>query len=143
MPGGAIPGAGRKPKILNAATVERLARIGATNEEIGVVCDCSRDTVQERIKDTPEIAAAIARGRADLKVSLRRMQVKLARTGNATMLIWLGKQLLDQHDKTEVTGDGGGPLQVQMIRRVVVDPKDGTADRDTQGVSAAAEPGAV
>ena len=33
------------------------------------------------------------------KVSLRRAQIKLAESGNATMLIWLGKQLLNQRDE--------------------------------------------
>jgi hypothetical protein len=32
---------------------------------------------------------------------LRRLQWKLARAGNATMLIWLGKQWLGQTDKVE------------------------------------------
>jgi len=38
------------------------------------------------------------------------MQVKAAEGGNASMLIWLGKQLLSQKDKNEVTGKDGAPL---------------------------------
>ena len=38
-----------------------------------------------------------------LKVSLRRQQIELAKTGNPTMLIWLGKQLLEQRDKADAT----------------------------------------
>ena len=38
-----------------------------------------------------------------LKVSLRRQQIELAKTGNPTMLIWLGKQLLEQRDKSDAT----------------------------------------
>ena len=36
-------------------------------------------------------------------VSLRRKQYELAMAGNATMLIFLGKQYLGQSDKREVT----------------------------------------
>jgi hypothetical protein len=33
------------------------------------------------------------------KISLRRQQIETAKKGNVSMLIWLGKQLLDQSDK--------------------------------------------
>jgi len=39
---------------------------------------------------------------ANLKVSLRRWQVRKARQGNVQMLIWLGKQLLGQRDKHDL-----------------------------------------
>jgi hypothetical protein len=40
----------------------------------------------------------LAKGREDIKMTLRRAQIKLALSGNATMLIWLGKQLLSQEE---------------------------------------------
>ena len=39
------------------------------------------------------------------KISLRRMQWKAAEKGNISMLMFLGKQYLDQSDKTEVTNN--------------------------------------
>jgi hypothetical protein len=39
------------------------------------------------------------------KTSLRRLQWKAAEGGNSTMLIWLGKQYLEQSDKQQVTAD--------------------------------------
>lgn len=44
------------------------------------------------------------------------MQFKAAEGGNATMLIWLGKQYLGQSDKTqqEISGPEGKPVQVQV-----------------------------
>ena len=44
--------------------------------------------------------------------SLRRMQYAAAQAGNPTMLIWLGKQHLEQKDQSrqEVTGKDGAPL---------------------------------
>ena len=60
----------------------------------------------------PEIEAAIERGADRGKATLRRMQWKGAQAGNPTMLIWLGKQLLGQKDRSELTGAEDGPLRV-------------------------------
>lgn len=37
------------------------------------------------------------------KISLRRKQLQTALAGNPALLIWLGKNLLKQSDKVEVT----------------------------------------
>lgn len=50
------------------------------------------------------------------KRSLRRMQWKSAKGGNATMQIWLGKQLLGQTDKQDITS--GGESLVKVLRGV-------------------------
>jgi hypothetical protein len=42
------------------------------------------------------------KGRSILKMSLRREQVRLAKQGDRTMLIWLGKQYLGQSERHEV-----------------------------------------
>ena len=34
---------------------------------------------------------------------------------NATLLIWLGKQILNQRDKQEITGADGGAIQHETI----------------------------
>lgn len=41
------------------------------------------------------------------------MQWKSAKSGNVTMQIWLGKQLLAQKDKVEHTGKDDGPIDVR------------------------------
>jgi len=43
----------------------------------------------------------IKRGRARLRKSLRRAQIKSALSGNSTMLVWLGKQYLGQSDRLD------------------------------------------
>ena len=53
------------------------------------------------------------------KASLRRAQWKAAQDGNPTMLVWLGKQMLGQRDKQEITGDNGGALQISITRRII------------------------
>lgn len=66
--------------------------IGCTMQEIGAVCECSVDTLERRFADI------IQKGKETGKSSLRRMQWKNAESGNVTMQIWLGKQLLGQKD---------------------------------------------
>ena len=72
-----------------------MALCGANNTEIAEFCSCSVDTLTNRFSDI------LAKSRAGLKVKLRRAQMKLALSGNATMQIWLGKQILNQSDKND------------------------------------------
>ena len=44
---------------------------------------------------------------------MRRKQFEVANNGSVPMLIWLGKQYLDQKDKQEVTGADGGAIVVK------------------------------
>jgi hypothetical protein len=60
--------------------------------EIAAVCKCSVDTLENRFSDI------IKEGRETGKMSLRRLQFKAAEKGNPAILIWLGKQHLDQKD---------------------------------------------
>jgi hypothetical protein len=98
----------RPKKVIDAVQVQALAGIGCTVAEIAAVMDCSKDTLERRF------AAFIEKGRERMKMSLRRHQMKSAENGNATMLIWLGKQYLGQSDKTEITGKDGGPQQYEL-----------------------------
>lgn len=98
-------GPGRPRKVIDAKLVEQLASIQCTDEEIAAICGVSHDTLLRRKNDDPVFLEAIEQGRAKGRVSLRRMQWKAATTGNPTMLIWLGKQLLGQRDKIEEATD--------------------------------------
>lgn len=60
------------------------------------ILDCSTDTLRDNYSHI------IEKGRENGKMSLRRAQFKKAvEDGNVAMQIWLGKQYLDQRDKTE------------------------------------------
>ncbi len=49
-------------------------------------------------------------------MTLRRMQMKLASEGNATMQIWLGKQLLGQRNVQGLEANGGPTgTQIQLV----------------------------
>lgn len=85
-------GRGRRKKVVAPQDVYNLAQIGCTDREIAQWFDINEDTLRYNFADIMQ------KGREDLKHSLRRAQLKLALSGNAVMLIWLGKQMLGQSD---------------------------------------------
>ena len=101
--GGRRRGAGRKPVRLDLEVVERLSAMGSTNEEIAGLCKCSVRTLETYLKK-PEFAAAKTRGLATVQISVRRMQLKAAEKGDTRMLIFLGKQILGQHEELPIDG---------------------------------------
>ena len=94
---------GRPKKELDTKLIERLSSIFCTNEEIASVVECHADTLADNFSEY------LKKGRSRGKMSLRRMQWEKAQTGNTTMLIWLGKQMLGQKDKIE-TSEENTPL---------------------------------
>ena len=99
-------GRGLKRRIVNPDDIYRLAQIGSSDREIARWFDIDVSTL------TYNFADVIEKGREDLKQSLRMAQIKLALTGNAVMLIWLGKNILGQTD-TPTTTDDKKPLPWQ------------------------------
>lgn len=118
-------------KEINPQQLYELAVIQCTEPEIQAVLGISAETFERRrkeskrrlpvflSKDTEAVYLPfrdiLAAGRAVGRMSLRREQWKLAQAGNATMLIWLGKQLLGQRDMIGVAGPDGGAIQVQPV----------------------------
>ena len=88
-----------RPKKYNLDTkqVEQLAGYGCTDTEIASFFDISRTTLERNYEHY------LTKGREEGKIRLRQMQWASAKKGNVAMLIWLGKQLLGQSDKQEVT----------------------------------------
>lgn len=91
--------------------VFKLAALGCKVEEIADFFDCSADTINRRF------APELTKGRADLRKSLRRWQLDAARKGNVTMLIWLGKQMLGQKDKSEDEIDAIRGIQASQLKK--------------------------
>jgi hypothetical protein len=94
---------GRPKKELDTDLIEKLASIFCTNQEISTIVGCHPDTLADNFSEY------LKKGRDKGKTSLRRMQWEKAQTGNTTMLIWLGKQMLGQRDKIE-TSENNDPL---------------------------------
>ena len=98
----------------NLEEIERLRQFSPTDEELAAALEVSAKTIQRK-KAQPEFAEAMERGKARRR-TLRRMQTKLASEGNATMQIWLGKQLLGQRDLQSQEANGGPTsTQIQLV----------------------------
>jgi hypothetical protein len=74
-------------------------------EEMAHILKCSVDTLERNFADV------IKEGRANGKMSLRRWQWEACKKGNSALLIWMGKQHLNQKDKQEVSTDPQSPVQ--------------------------------
>lgn len=111
-----VPELGGRPLApIDLDSVERAASLGCSIEEIAVIVGIARSAFYNRMEVDELLVQAIENGRANGRQTLRRLQWQAANEGNSTMLVWLGKQLLGQRDKTELTGAEGGPMQMQTV----------------------------
>jgi AraC-like DNA-binding protein len=110
------PKGGRPELIIDWEQVENLCRCQCTEKEISSQLGISVDTLQRAIQREKGCGFAdyFAEKRQKGFVSLRTKQFSLAMTGDKTMLVWLGKQYLNQRDKSESSGPNGGPILVEF-----------------------------
>lgn len=83
--------------------LDAMCAIHCTGEECSAILGMDYDTLNRRLKQEGHGGFTDyfkIKGSAG-KMSLRRKQYDLAMTGNPTMLIWLGKQWLEQTEKSE------------------------------------------
>ena len=118
---------GRPPKLnpdeSTIATVKGLGQIQATTKECAAVLGVTEPTFIKFKQDHTAVQEAYDAGEGNGRASLRRRQFKAADAGNATMLIWLGKQYLGQSDKQLIGGDADNPVNVvHTIERRIVKP---------------------
>ena len=87
-----------RPKKYNIdpGQVEKLAGFGCTNTEIASFYGCDESHIRKNYSEF------LTKGRDKGKIRLRQLQWNSASSGNVSMLIWLGKQILGQTDKAEV-----------------------------------------
>src|SRR5262245_44721545 len=83
----------------------------ATDEEVAAWFGVSTRTIERRRK-VKRFAEIMDRGKAKGRLSVRRWQMKLLEQGNATMGVWLGKQLLGQRD--QIAYETNGP-QIVLV----------------------------
>ena len=100
---GLVVGRGRNKRVVPPDDVYKLATIGCTDREIAQWFMIAESTLKYNFADY------LAKGRAELKQKLRRAQVHAAINGNATMLVWLGKNVLGQTD-TPTSNEENQPL---------------------------------
>ena len=105
-----IPRTGRPAKKIDKKFFEKLCEIQCTEKEICSCFECCEDTLNAWCKKNyfdddgaPMTFSDVFRQKREKgKASLRRAQIHAAENGNATMLIWLGKQYLDQKDEKTI-----------------------------------------
>ena len=90
---GLVVGRGDNKTVIPPDDIYKLSALGCDMQEMADWFGINRETLKYNFSDY------IAKGRADLKHRLRRAQIKAALDGNATLLIWLGKQYLGQTDQ--------------------------------------------
>ena len=113
MLGGVRASAGRRPVKIDLLELEKLSSLMCTDEEVAAFFGVSVRTIENRRKQ-PKFAQAMGRGKAKGRISLRRLQMRIAEGGSPLMSIWLGKQCLGQTDvvTNEHTGKDGSPVQI-------------------------------
>lgn len=91
---------GRPPKEFDQKNFESLCQIQCTEEEICQFFSCSEKTLNKwcREKYGANFSQVFRDKRGVGKISLRRAQFQAAINGNASLLIWLGKQYLGQSE---------------------------------------------
>lgn len=95
-----------RPRIaIDWAEFDKLCFIQCSEREIAQWFECSVDTIDRACHREKKMGFADysleKRGRG--RISLRRQQFEVAMKGNVGMLIWLGKNYLDQTDKMETS----------------------------------------
>mgnify|MGYP003294083972 CR=1 FL=1 len=97
----------RPKKYIDQNQFESLCAIQCTLTEICNVLGVTDKTLNAWCRRTyrASFSEVFKTKRDKGKVSLRRLQYKAAEAGNVTMLIWLGKQWLDQVEKPQKPDD--------------------------------------
>lgn len=108
---------GRPPIEIDWRAIDAQLAIQATLTEIAAAAQCSEDTIERACVRDKGMSFAEYR---DLKksrglMSLRRKQFQLALEGDRVMLIWLGKQYLNQTEPVTLQGKDGGPIKTQDV----------------------------
>ena len=92
---------GRPKKDIDYTKLDAMCAIHCTGEECAAVLGMDYDTLNAALKrdGNKGFSDYFKIKGANGKMSLRRKQYDQAMSGNATMLIWLGKQWLGQAEK--------------------------------------------
>ena len=101
--------------VIDYETLDGLCEIHCTGEEIAAILDISYETLNRRLIEEGHegFKEYFKRKSAGGKKSLRRRQMDSALDGNVPMMIWMGKQLLGQSEKSE---DRTGNIEGETLK---------------------------
>ena len=94
----------RADETIDMKQVAIFGRFRATHETMADFFGISTRTIERYMAEVDgKFCRHYKKGMSKLKMKLSEAQIEAACNGNATMLVWLGKQYLDQKDKQEVS----------------------------------------
>lgn len=111
---------GRPRKEIDLEQVKAMCRIQCTQEEVCSILEVDHKTLNNRLRAEgySSYSQFHKKYNHEGKSSLRRAQWKAATEDrNPTMLVWLGKNMLKQTDKTDisVSGEMAHKIQVEFV----------------------------
>lgn len=124
--------AGRPKATIDWEQVDSLLKSQCTGTEIAGYLGISTDTLYNHCSDEKKttFSAYSQEKKENGKAMLRAMQFQTAMEGDKSLLIWLGKQLLDQSDKKELTGKDGKDLN--LMPTVIILPSNNRGDENVE-----------
>ena len=107
-----------------------LAHIMCTLAEVVGVMGIPRDRLMKRIKDSgfKSWDDFFTQHSSDGRASLRRRQFDMAMSGDKTLMIWLGKQVLGQADKVESVVESTSQILVRPLKELPKEDRDALLD---------------
>jgi len=112
---------GGRPPIMTAEEARRVMSLNCTQAELATFFGVTEQAVIKRMKTDEAFARAVHEGRELGKLSLRRTQKRIADNGSAAMAIFLGKNILGQTDKTEISGEVEQHVTVEVVNNAIRD----------------------
>ena len=110
-----------RPKVnIDIKELQKLCTLNCTMPEIASFFNMPLRTLEDRFKNDTDVRTAIENGRNKGKLSVRRKQLQIMdETNNATMAIWLGKQLLGQRDKHDIVTEDKGETKLSEALEII------------------------
>lgn len=104
------------PTEQDIAKAEELVAMGHTMENVGLLLNKNRDTLFERIKDTPEFSDAIKRGRSGADNLVLSEYWKKIKAGETACILFYMKTRMGWKETqvVENTGKDGGPIKTEV-----------------------------
>jgi hypothetical protein len=108
---------------IDLVELEKLCALQCTDQELAGWFNVTTRTI-ERKRKVRAFREVMERGKAKGQISVRRMQMKLLEEGNATMGVWLGKQMLGQRDvsETQLSGRDGWNISLNVFDAINSNP---------------------
>src|SRR5262245_48653262 len=114
---------GRPPKLSDddktLHTIRELGKLACTQIEAAGFLGVHRDTLGDFLRTSKKALEAWENGLQVAKVSLKRAQMQAALSGNVTMQIWLGKQLLGQRDQLATENTHKVDVNLDAVRDAI------------------------